>query len=150
MDKRTFGLHLVPISLEGYKNIILVGNSVNVRPSVAVVDDDPRIRALIAEELSDEGFEASICSSGPELLDLITHKTIDLVLLDLMMPGMDGLECLRQLNSQDFAGSVVIVSAFSDDTKRREALAAGAKQYIVKPDLFDLLPELIDQYLRVE
>ena len=127
-----------------------MNSSSDERPSVAVVDDDPRIRALIAEELSDEGFEASLCSSGPELLDLIAHKTIDLVFLDLMMPEMDGLQCLRQLNSQDFAGAVVMVTAFSDDTKRREALASGAKQYIVKPDLFDLLPELIDQYLRVE
>ena len=116
-------------------------------PAVAVVDDDPRIRSLLADEFSDEGIEVALCESGFECLELIDQQSIDLLLLDLMMPGMDGLECLRQLKLRDFAGVVVVVTAFSDDSKRREALALGADQYIVKPELFDMLPSLIDQYL---
>lgn len=125
-------------------------DSARQRSTVAVVDDDPRIRALLDDELSDEGFEPFLCASGYELLELIDRQPIDLILLDLMMPGMSGLECLQQLRSRSFDGAVVIVTALSDDNKRREALDAGAKNYILKPDLFDSLPGLIDQYLRAK
>jgi DNA-binding response OmpR family regulator len=125
-------------------------DSVLQRPSVAVVDDDPRLRALLDEELSDEGFNPYLCASGFELLDLIDRHPVDLILLDMSMPGMDGIECLQQLKSRQFGGAVVIVTALSDDIKRREALSAGAKSYILKPDLFDSLPGLIDQYLRAK
>lgn len=120
------------------------------RPTVAVVDDDPRIRALLDDELTDEGFEPSLCASGAELLELVDRRPIDLILLDLMMPEMDGIQCLKHLKARRFSGAVVIVTALSDDAKRREALESGAENYILKPELFDSLPGLIDQYLRVK
>ena len=118
-------------------------------PTVAVVDDDPRIRALLDDELTDEGFKPSLCASGAELLELLDRQPIDLILLDLMMPEMDGLECLQHLKKRRFSGTVVVVTALSDDAKRRQALQSGAKDYVLKPDLFDSLPGLIDQYLRL-
>ena len=127
-----------------------MSDSASERPTVAVVDDDPRIRALLDDELIDEGFEPCLCASGAELLELVDRQPIDLILLDLMMPGMDGLQCLQHLKTRRFSGAVVIVTALSDDAKRREALESGAKSYILKPDLFDSLPGLIDQYLRVK
>ena len=68
-----------------------MSDSASERPTVAVVDDDPRIRALLDDELTDEGFEPSLCASGAELLELVDRRPIGLILLDLMMPGMDGL-----------------------------------------------------------
>ena len=127
-----------------------MSDSASERPTVAVVDDDPRLRALLNDELSDEGFDPYLCASGIELLELVDRKTIDLILLDLMMPEMDGLQCLQQLKKRRFSGAVVMVTALSDDAKRRAALESGAKKYILKPDLFDSLPGLIDQYLRVQ
>jgi DNA-binding response OmpR family regulator len=115
-------------------------------PQVAVVDDDPRIRALLQEELEDEGIDANLCSSGLELFELLESQPIDLILLDLMMPEMDGIECLHRLRQIDFRGRVLIVTALSDDQKRREALEAGADEYILKPDLFDRLPMLLERY----
>lgn len=120
------------------------------KPRVAVVDDDPRIRALLEEELSDEGVEPFLCANGIEMLELVKHQTIDLILLDLMMPQLDGLQCLQKLRELPFTGTVLIVTALSDDTKRRAALQAGARDYILKPDLFDSLPRLIDQYVRAK
>lgn len=119
-------------------------------PKVAVVDDDPRIRALLEDELNDEGLEPYLCASGYEMLELVQHQDIDLILLDLMMPELDGLQCLLKLREIGFSGNVLIVTALSDETKRRAALQAGARDYILKPDLFDSLPRLIDQYLRVK
>ena len=126
-----------------------MSNSASERLRVAVVDDDPRIRALLDDELSDEGFPPRLCTSGVELLELIDRQPIDLILLDLMMPGMDGFQCLQQLKTRRFSGAVVIVTSINDDAKRREAYEYGANDYVVKPYLFDSLPGLIDQYLRV-
>ena len=126
-----------------------MSNPASDTPTVAVVDDDPRIRALLDDELTDEGFKPSLCASGSELLELVDRQPIDLILLDLMMPEMDGLECLQHLKQRRFSGTVVIVTALSDDAKRRQALELGAKGFVLKPDLFDSLPGLIDQYLKV-
>jgi DNA-binding response OmpR family regulator len=119
-------------------------------PQVAVVDDDPRIRALLDAELSDAGVEPHLCASGMDLLELVQRQSIDLILLDLMMPELDGLQCLIKLREIGYSGNVLIVTALSDDSKKSQALQAGAKDYILKPDLFDALPHLIDQYLRVK
>lgn len=116
-------------------------------PRVAVVDDDPRIRTLLQEELLDEGIDAHLCASGLELLNLLKSQTIDLILLDLMMPEMDGMECLERLQAIGFKGKILIVTAFSDEIKRRQAMAAGADGYILKPNLFDDLGALLQQYL---
>lgn len=117
---------------------------------VAVVDDDPRIRSLLEDELSDEGVRPFLCASGYEMLELVQSQNIDLILLDLMMPEIDGLECLIKLREIGYSGNVLIVTALSDETKRTAALQAGARDYILKPDLFDRLPRLIDQYVRVK
>ena len=114
---------------------------------VAVVDDDPRLRELIRDELIDEGVEAVVCSDGEALLELLDQRQIDLILLDLMMPKMDGMTCLQRLNESFNVVPVVVVTAFNEDDKRREAKALGAHDYILKPDLFELLPELLERYL---
>lgn len=125
-------------------------DSISSQPRVAVVDDDPRIRALLEDELSDEGYMPRLCANGRELLELISQEPIDMVLLDLMMPEIDGLQCLEKLREVCYQGTVVIVTALSDDAKRRQALSAGAKDYVLKPDLFDALPRLLGQYLNVK
>ena len=115
---------------------------------VAVVDDDPRIRALLEDELIDEGVTPVLCASGYEMLESIKKYDVKLILLDLMMPGMDGFQCLKGLRAQAFQGVVVIVTALSDDSKRREALSEGASDYVVKPNLFSSLPGILDRYIK--
>ena len=114
---------------------------------VAVVDDDPRLRELIRDELIDEGVEAVVCSDGEALLELLDQRQIDLILLDLMMPKMDGMTCLQRLKERFNVVPVVVVTAFNEDDKRSKAKALGARDYILKPDLFELLPELLERYL---
>ena len=64
-----------------------------------------------------------------------------------MMPKMDGMTCLQRLNESFNVVPVVVVTAFNEDDKRSEAKALGARDYILKPDLFELLPELLERYL---
>lgn len=115
---------------------------------VAVVDDDPRIRRLLEEELIDEGFEAQCYSDGFALLDQLATAPPDLVLLDLMMPQLDGIECLRRLRQAGFEGPVLIFTALSDNDKRRQADEEGASEYILKPDLFENLRRVIERHLQ--
>ena len=115
---------------------------------VALVEDDPRLQQLISAEIVDEGHECLCFSSSEAFLDVVNHHRFHLVLLDLMLPGMDGLECLRTLIRHRKGSDlprVVIVTALNDADKRREALSIGAEDYVLKPDLFERLPFLLTQ-----
>ena len=121
------------------------------RPSpacVAIVDDDPRIRRLLEEELFDEGYEPKCFSDGFLLLEAISGLHVDIVLLDLMMPQLDGIETLKRLRRMGFKAPVVISTALSDNEKRREAELAGADEYILKPDLFENLAKVLGRHLN--
>ena len=115
---------------------------------MAIVDDDPRIRRLLEEELQDEGFEPHSYSDGFALLDQLATAPPDLVLLDLMMPQLDGIDCLKRLRQAGFDGPVLIFTALSDNDKRRQAEEEGASEYILKPDLFENLRRVIERHLN--
>ena len=120
--------------------------------SVAVVEDNPHIRQLLQDEIHDEGHRMIGFSSAEDFLATYGEESIDLILLDLMLPGMDGLSCLQQLKinqSQDGCPRVVIVTALDDAEKRRIALDNGAEEYILKPDLFLRLPDLLQSETTV-
>ena len=87
------------------------------------------------------------CTSAEELLELIKHDQLDLILLDLMMPGMDGMSCLKALEEIPCKVPILVVTALSDELKRQEVMKHGASEYILKPDLFERLPDLLNQYL---
>ena len=112
---------------------------------IAVVEDDPRIGELIHEEICDEGHCCRGFSTAEAFLNDVEQLNPDLVLMDLMLPGMDGLNCLRTF--RQIPGfqqcPVVIVTALNDSAKRRESRELGAIDYILKPDLFDQLPQLL-------
>lgn len=107
---------------------------------VLVVDDDPDVRSFLSVFLELEGFEVCTASNGAEALSVAASRRPDVVLLDLMMPVMDGWTCCRHLraNSHTRHVPIVIISASHDlDTELQES---GACAYIAKPfDLDDLL-----------
>ena len=112
---------------------------------IAVVEDDPRIGELIHEEICDEGHCCRGFSTAEAFLNDVEQLNPDLVLMDLMLPGMDGLHGLRTFRQMPGLQQcpVVIVTALNDAAKRRESRELGAIDYILKPDLFDQLPQLL-------
>ena len=112
---------------------------------IAVVEDDPRIGALIHEEICDEGHCCRGFGTAEAFLNDFEQLNPDLVLMDLMLPGMDGLNCLRTFRQMPGFQQcpVVIVTALNDAAKRRKSRELGAIDYILKPDLFDQLPQLL-------
>lgn len=100
-----------------------------------VVDDDPGNRDLLSRRLSRQGFEVHTSSSGPEALDRLQHETFDLILLDLLMPGMDGHEVLRRLKAEPRLREipVIVLSAMDDTDGVVRCILAGAEDYLAKP-----------------
>jgi DNA-binding response OmpR family regulator len=109
-----------------------------VADSVLVVDDDDRIRASLRLALEDNGYRVVDAGDGETALDVISREVPDIVLLDLMLPGIDGFECCRRIRREHDV-PILVVSARADSHDVVAGLEAGADDYIRKP--FDV-PEL--------
>ena len=112
-------------------------------PLVAVVDDDPRIRALLGCELEELGAEVLLCREGSELLKAERLGEVTLVLLDWMMPGLDGAATLQALQQQEHLARVVVVTALCDPQVEAEALGWGAAAMLLKTEAMAQLPQLL-------
>jgi two-component system OmpR family response regulator len=100
---------------------------------IAVVEDDPEIRALIAGLLQREGYEVAPCGGGSDLDRAMARRRVDLVILDLMMPGEDGLSICRRLRSGSLQTPVIMVTAKGDTVDRVIGIELGADDYLAKP-----------------
>ena len=100
---------------------------------ILVIDDDPAIRNALRTTLRYEGYEVTCGNTGAEGLTLVEHERPDLVLLDVDLPGMDGLDVLRTLHATDASIQVVMMSGCDSAAIMTGAMQAGAVDYLVKP-----------------
>ena len=102
---------------------------------ILVVDDEPHIRRVLSAVLSRKGFEVRLASDGLEGLEELSTESIDLVILDLMMPGASGLEILSKIRSDPERSKtpVIILTAKGQDADREAAMAGGANDFLTKP-----------------
>ena len=102
---------------------------------VLIVDDDPLIRHVVRAVLEDGSYELEEAASGEEALRLAERRRPDVVLLDVMMPGMDGFEVAEKMRANPKLAGVVIVMLTAKDAPedRRRGLASGADVYFTKP-----------------
>jgi two-component system OmpR family response regulator/two-component system phosphate regulon response regulator OmpR len=103
------------------------------QPSIYVVDDDAGIRDLLSEYLTTQGFSIQTASGGAELNGLLNEAKPDLLVLDLMMPGEDGLSIARRIKGQAGAPPIIMLSAKGEDIDRIIGLEVGADDYLAKP-----------------
>ena len=115
---------------------------------ILVVDDDPAVTSLLKRGLSYEGFAVDVASSGSEGLELARERPPDLVVLDVMMPGLNGLEVLQRLRAADAALPIVLLTAKDAATDQVKGLNLGADDYITKPFTFDVLAARVRAHLR--
>ncbi|MGH9165868.1 MAG: response regulator transcription factor [Acidimicrobiales bacterium] len=101
-------------------------------PHIVVIDDEAVIASSIAARLRSEGFTASVAGTGPEGVELVERTRPDLVVLDLMLPGLDGLEVCRQIQ-RDRPVPVLMLTARDTETDLLIGLAVGADDYLTKP-----------------
>jgi DNA-binding response OmpR family regulator len=117
--------------------------------SVLVVDDEPTIGEVVSRYLRRAGYEARVARDGREALALAAARRPDLVLLDVMLPGADGLEVMRELRSRERGPvAVIMLTAKGEESDRVAGLRLGADDYVVKPFSPAELLARIDAVLR--
>ncbi len=114
---------------------------------ILVVEDDERIRSSMVLALEGEGYEVDEAASGEEALDRFSAEPAQVVLIDLMLPGMDGFECCRALRRQS-AVPIIMVTARTDTHDVVAGLEAGADDYVTKPFVAKELGARIRALLR--
>ncbi|GGA46067.1 sporulation initiation phosphotransferase F [Kroppenstedtia guangzhouensis] len=118
---------------------------------VLVVDDQYGIRILLTEVFSREGMNIFQAANGKLALELIRKENPDLILLDMKMPGMDGLELLRQLKKEQMDVIVIMMTAYGELDMVEEATKLGARAHFTKPfDIMELRTEVIRQLTQTE
>lgn len=102
---------------------------------VLIVDDDPDVRQLVEMKLKLDGIQTYGATNGAEALDVLTQEEIDLVVLDLMMPVMDGYETCRRIRAEHPTADipVIMLTARAQAADMQEGFLHGANDYVVKP-----------------
>ena len=114
-----------------------------------MVDDEPTIAEVVARYLERAGYGVTVASTGSAALDQAARRRPDLVVLDLMLPGIDGLEVLRRLREQDRDHiAVILLTAKGEESDRVTGLRLGADDYVVKPFSPAELVARVDAVLR--
>jgi DNA-binding response OmpR family regulator len=103
-----------------------------IQPHILVVDDDPQIRELLEEYLTENALRVSVVSSGQQMANILADETIDLVVLDLRLAGEDGMAIARTLREQS-AIPIVMLTGVRDEADRIMGLELGADDYLTKP-----------------
>jgi DNA-binding response OmpR family regulator len=101
--------------------------------TVLVAEDDPTVSGVLQAYLIQAGLTAIVCAEGPTALAEWTRRRPDVVILDVMLPGMSGLDVLRRRRADDDGAAVMILSALGDEDDRLLGLDLGADDYMVKP-----------------
>jgi DNA-binding NtrC family response regulator len=106
---------------------------------IHIIDDEPIIHEVLGDLLTSEGYEVEISSGGKEALKKFDSQSYDLVLLDLLMPGMDGIEVLEHIKRRDPEAQVIIITAYASVESAISAMKSGAFDYVQKPFKHDEL-----------
>ena len=100
---------------------------------ILVVDDEPDFCDALRDFLTSKGYEVAVVLNGEEALPAYMQEKPDVVLLDIQMPGKDGLQVLRELKAIDPAARVIMITALMEEEVAKQALVEGAFEYITKP-----------------
>jgi CheY-like chemotaxis protein len=117
------------------------------RGSILVVDDEPRMAQLLAEYLIEHGYRVVVAHSGIEALTKLDLEKPSVVLLDVRMPGMDGVEVLRRIRSFDQQVGILMISANDDVELAKQTIEMGAFDYTIKPVDFAYLSRAVERMM---
>jgi DNA-binding NtrC family response regulator len=117
--------------------------------SILIIDDEENIRKYLERSLNKNGFETYTAQYGKEGINLLIQKHIDVVLLDLNLPDIDGLEVLKEIKKLDAQSVVIIITAYGDISSAVEAIKLGAFDYMTKPFDFEDIKIVINNAFKV-
>ena len=116
--------------------------------NILVVEDEKKLAGFVAKGLEEHGFKVTVCHNGNEAYTLACVEPYDLIVLDIMLPGRDGLSILKNLRDRKNTVPVILVTARSEMNERINGLNLGADDYIVKPFFADELLARVQAVLR--
>ena len=111
----------------------------SAKTSVLFVDDEPTLRELVPSQLQEVGFTVESADDGDTAIDMIGKKHYDVMLLDIRMPRMNGIEVLKHLRTNKINMRVVVLTSYDDLTVALECVKNGANDYVTKPYELDTL-----------
>jgi two-component system KDP operon response regulator KdpE len=114
---------------------------------ILVVDDEPQIRHALQVNLENKNYVVAAVASGEEALEAMTRQNPDVVIVDLILPVMDGIELTRRIREQSPV-PIIVLSAIGDERKKVEALESGADDYVTKPFGIEELAARVKSALR--
>ncbi len=114
---------------------------------VLVVDDEPQIRRSLQVNLEGKGYQVLTAEDGEQAVQVMAHQPPDVIVMDLLLPGIDGIELTRRIR-KDSAVPIIFLSAIGEEPKKIDALEAGADDYVTKPFSVDELLARIKSVLR--
>lgn len=101
-------------------------------PNILLVDDDDSLNRLVSQYLENQGFQVTVVTDGQSAVEAVKQTSPDLVILDLMLPGQDGLSVCREIRP-DYHGVILMLTALADDIDEVAGLETGADDYLAKP-----------------
>lgn len=117
------------------------------KKKILIVDDQYGIRILLNEVFQKEGYQTFQAPNGKQALAIAANERPDLVILDMKIPGMDGLEILKRLKKLDESIQVIMITAYGELDLIQEAMRSGALTHLTKPFDIDELRKLVNHYL---
>ena len=117
-------------------------------PRILVIDDDPSVTSVVKRGLAYDGYQVDTAGSGAQALAIARDHTPDLVILDLMLPGLDGYEVLARLRTADSTLPVMMLTARDGTADQVKGLELGADDYVVKPFRLEVLSARVKALLR--
>jgi DNA-binding response OmpR family regulator len=114
---------------------------------VLIIEDDEEMRSLLKDFFVEEGFETDSVSNGYDALGVLTKKVFDLVVTDIRMPGLTGLDILPRIKKIQPEVAIIVITAFGTEEVRRKAFERGANAYLEKPIHFQELRGLIHEVI---
>ena len=122
--------------------------SKNTKGRILVVDDDEALRTILSTELSTAGYDVISASDGDEAISFLRKNNFDVALLDIKMPGVDGIEVLKFLHKNFPRMKVIMLTGFADLKHAMEAKEFGARDFITKPYRLEDVLSTIENVLR--
>lgn len=117
----------------------------NDKKKILIVDDDKDIVKIVTTMLEGRGWDVNAAYNGHEALDVVNQSRPDIILLDIMMPEMNGIEVLKRIKKIDAGTRIVMITAFGDVESYLDSMELGAYEYINKPFETDELLEMIEK-----
>ena len=117
---------------------------------ILIIEDDKEMRSLLEDILDEEGFETESVSNGSEGLQELAKEPFDLVITDIRMPGLTGLDILPGIKKLHPDAFIIVITAFGSEQVRRKSLHRGAAPYLEKPIHINRLKTLIQEMVSIK